>query len=206
MNKYEWSDDSEEDKTNALKMEIPPFDGRKVEKYAEKFGRYLVLTGKAKGKDRVKARLIVQGIKDPELQERVSKLLKTSFEYFLKKLQDLYPTLETHLSILSEISKVSHLPYDPKPEQVVKLLETLERLFDKWNPGVMTEERKLTELSSKINDKLFVEWTKDDNLFARMHSYGSLKDLMKGRAQLSVGFIHLAASRGSAFRRTASSR
>ena len=176
MIKYEWSDDSEEDKTNALKMEIPPFDGCNVEKYAQKFGRYLVLTGKAKANDRVKANFIVQGIKDPELQERVSKLLKmaTSFEDFLKKLQDLSSTLETDLSILGEISKVSHLCYDPKPEQVVKLLETLERLFDKLNPGVMTEERKLMDISSKINDKLFVEWTTDDNLLARMQSYGSL--------------------------------
>ena len=208
VNKYEWSDDSEEDKTNAPKMEIPPFNGRNVEKYAERFGRYLVLIGKAKAKDRVKANLIVQGIKDPELQERVSKLLKTatSFQDFLKKLQDLYPTLETDLSILREISKVSHLPYDPKPEQVVKLLETLERLFYKLNPGVMTEERKLMELSSKINDKLFVKWMKDDNLFARMHSYGSLKDLMKERAQRSVSLEHLAASRGSASGRTALSR
>ena len=172
---------------------------------AEKFGRYLVLTGKPKAKDRVKANLIVQGIKGPELQERVSKLLKTatSFEDFLKKPQDLYPTLGTDLSILDKISKVSHLPYDRKPDQVVKLLETLKMLFDKLNPGVMTEERKLMELSSKINDKLFVEWTKDDNLFARMHSYGSLKDLMKERAQLSIGFKHLAAPRGSAFARTA---
>ena len=62
------------------------------------------------------------------------------------------------------------------------------------------------QLSSKIKEKLFVEWTKDDTLFARMHSYGSLKDLMKERAQLSVGFKHLAALRGSAFGRTASSR
>ena len=207
VNKYEWSDDTKEDKTNALKMEIPPLDGRNVEKYAEQFGRHLVLTGKAKAEDRVKANLIVQGIKDPELQERVSKLLKTatSLGDVLKKLEDLSPTLETDLSILGEISKVSHLPYDPKPEQVVKLLETLERLCDKLNPGVMMEECKLMELSSKINDKLFVEWTKDDNLFARMHSYGSLKDLMKERAQLSVGFKHLAASRGSASGRTASS-
>ena len=184
MNKYECSDDSEKDRTNALKMEIPPFDRRNVEKYAEKFGRYLVLTGKAKAKDRVKANLIVQGIKNPELQEGVSKLLKTatSFEDFLNKLQDLYPTLETDLSILVEISKISHLPYDPKPEQVVKILETLKRLFDKLDRGVMTEERKLMELSSKMNDKLFVEWTKDNNLFARMHSYGSWKDLMKERA------------------------
>ena len=78
----------------------------------------------------------------------------TSFEDFLKKLQDLYPL---SYAILGEISKVSHLPYDPKPEQVVKLLQTLERLFDKLNSGVVTEERKLMELSSKINDKLFVE-------------------------------------------------
>ena len=100
---------------------------------------------------------------------------------------------------------MSPLPYDPKPEQVVKLLETLERLYDTLNPGVMTEERKLMELSSKINDKLFVEWTRDANLFARMHSYGSLKDLMKERTHLSVDFKHLAAYRGSAFGRTASS-
>ena len=101
---------------------------------------------------------------------------------------------------------MSHLPYDPKPEQVVKLFETLERLFDKLNPGVITEERKLMELSSKVNDKVFVEWTKDDKLVARMHSYGSLKDLMKERAQLSVGFKHLAASLGSSSGHTTSSR
>ena len=118
-----------------------------------------MLTGKTKAKDRVKAKFIVQGIKDLELQERVSKLLKsaTSFEDFLKRLQDLYPTLEMDLSILGAISKVSPLPYDRRPEQVVKLLETLERLFDKLNPGVMTEESKLMELSPKVNDKLFVE-------------------------------------------------
>ena len=101
---------------------------------------------------------------------------------------------------------MSHLPYYPKLEQVVKLFETLERLFDKLNPGVMTEERKLMELSPKVNDRLFVECTKDDKIFARMHSYGSLKDLMKERAQLSVGFKHLPASRGSTSGRTTSSR
>ena len=130
----------------------------------------------------------------------------TSFEEFLSKLQDLYPTLETDLPIVGEISKVSDLPYDAKRKQVVKLLEALERLFDKLNPGAMTEERKLTELSSKIYDKLFIEWTKDDNLFARKHSYISVKDLMTERAQLSGGFKHLAASLGSAFWRTASRR
>ena len=69
MNEDEWSDDSEQNTAHALEMKIPPLDGRNVEKYAENFGRYLVLTGKAKTKDRVKANLISQSIKDPELQE-----------------------------------------------------------------------------------------------------------------------------------------
>ena len=47
MNKHEWSDESEEDTTHAPKMETPLLDGRSAEKYAEKSGRYLVLTGKA---------------------------------------------------------------------------------------------------------------------------------------------------------------
>ena len=38
MNEHERSDDSKEDMTHTLKMEIPPFDGSNVEKYAEKFG------------------------------------------------------------------------------------------------------------------------------------------------------------------------
>ena len=56
-----------------------------------------MLTCKTKAKDWVKANLLVQGIKDPELQERVSKLLKkaTSFDDFLSKLQELYPFLGT---------------------------------------------------------------------------------------------------------------
>ena len=36
MKKHEWLDDSEEDLIHPLKTEIPPFDGRKVEKYAKK--------------------------------------------------------------------------------------------------------------------------------------------------------------------------
>ena len=34
INKHEWSHDSEEAMTHALKIEIPPFDGRSIEKYA----------------------------------------------------------------------------------------------------------------------------------------------------------------------------
>ena len=50
VTKHEWSDDSGEDKTNALKMEIPLFHGRNVERYAEKFGRYLYSLARPKPK------------------------------------------------------------------------------------------------------------------------------------------------------------
>ena len=43
-----WADDSDDDDTNGIKMEIPSLDGRNVEAFAERFGRYLVLMGRTK--------------------------------------------------------------------------------------------------------------------------------------------------------------
>ena len=51
---------------------------------------------------------------------------------------------------------------------------------------------KLLHLPSKINDKQFAEWTKDQDLFKRMHTYQELADLTVERAELSVELKHLA--------------
>ena len=42
------ADDSEDDDANDITMEIPSFDSRNVEAFTERFGRYLVLTGRTK--------------------------------------------------------------------------------------------------------------------------------------------------------------
>ena len=73
-----WADNSEDDYTNRIKMEMPFFDGQNVEAFAERLSRYLVLTGRTKEKSRVEANLIEQGLRDKDLQDRVCKVLKTS--------------------------------------------------------------------------------------------------------------------------------
>ena len=174
------ADDSEDDGTNSIKMKNPSFDGRNVEAFAERFGRYLVLMGMTQAKSRVKANLIVQGIVDKDVQDRVSKVLKSSrsLEDFLGSLQKLYPQLEMELRVIGEIHKVIHLPYDPKPEAVAKSLHDLDRNFNKLSTGALSEQQKLLHLASKINDKQLDEWTKDQGLFSWMHTYQELADLM----------------------------
>ena len=54
-----WVEDSEDDDTNTIKMGVPSFESRSVEAFAERFGRYWVLTVRTKAKSRVKANLIV---------------------------------------------------------------------------------------------------------------------------------------------------
>ena len=50
-------------------MEVPTIDGKDVEGYTERFGGYLVLTGKTKVRDCVKANLIVHSIKDTNIHK-----------------------------------------------------------------------------------------------------------------------------------------
>ena len=203
-----WANDSEDDNTSGIKMEIPSFNGLNVEAFAERFGRYLFLKGRANEKSRVKANLIVQGIKHKDLQNRVSKVLESSrsLEYFRGSLQKLYPHVERDLSLIGEIYKVQHLPYDPKPEAVAKLLHDLDRNFNKLSSGALSEQQKVLHLASKINDKQFAEWTKDQDLFRRMHTYQELADLMVERAELSLVLKHLAMKRGIAAGKASTNR
>ena len=46
--KHTWDNDSEDDDTHGIKMEIPSFNGQNKEAFAERFGRYLVLTRRTK--------------------------------------------------------------------------------------------------------------------------------------------------------------
>ena len=205
---HAWADDSEDDDTNGIKLEIPSFDGRNVEAFAERFGRCLVLTGRTKAKTRVKANPIVQGIADKDLQHRVSIVLKfsRSLEDLHGSLQKLYPHVETDLSVVGEIHKVQHLPYDRKAEAVAKLLQHLDLDLNKLSPGALSEQQKLLYLASKINDKQFAEWTKDQDLSRRMHTYQDLADLMVQRVELSAGLKHLAMNRGIATGKVNSNR
>ena len=138
------------------------------------------------------------------MQDGVSKLLKSSksFEDFFGSLQKLHPHVATDLSVIGEIHEIAHLLYDPKPDAIAKLFHDLNQQMNKLSP----EQRKLLHLAFQFNDKQFAEWTKDRDLFQRMHSYPELVDLMVKRAELSVGLKHLAMNRGIATGKMCTSR
>ena len=77
MGLTEWSDDNDEDKTeSSMKMEIPAFEGKDVERFSVTFARYLLLTGKHQCKDKGKAVLLIEESKKPDVKLRAENCLK----------------------------------------------------------------------------------------------------------------------------------
>ena len=51
-----------------MKMEIPAFEWKDVQRFSVTFARYLLLTGKHQCNDKVKEALLIEGIKKPDLK------------------------------------------------------------------------------------------------------------------------------------------
>ena len=142
----EWSDDDDEDKTeSSMKMKIPAFEGKDVERFLVTFARYLLLTGKHQCKHKVKAALLIEGIKKPDVKLREENCLKKakSLEDFFDRLQRLYPEMETNLSLRGELVKIGHLPADLKPAQIQNLLNEVDKVFEKFTPNALSNQQKL---------------------------------------------------------------
>ena len=199
MGLTEWSDDDDEDNTkSSMKGEIPAFEGKDVERFSATFARYLLLTGKHQCKDKVKAALLIEGIKKPDVKLRAENCLKKakSLEDFFDPLQRLHPEIETDLSLRGESAKIGHLPADPKPAQMENFLNELDKLFEKFNLNPLSNQQKLLELASRVNDKTFMKWAEDPNLSPYLHDYDTLSILRRERATFSVSLKHLQESRG----------
>ena len=108
--------------------------------------------------------------------------------------------------MIAEYYKVQQLPYVPNPEGVAKLLHDLGQNLNKRSPWGLSEHQKLLHLASEINDRQFAEWTKDQDLFRRMHTCQKLADLTVERPELSVGLKHPAMNRGIATGKASTNR
>ena len=199
MGLTEWSDDDDEDKTeSSMKMEIPAFEGKDVERFSVTLARYLLLTGKHQCKDKVKAALLLEGIKKPNVKLRAENCLKKakSLEDFFDRLQRLYQEIETDLSLRGELAKIGHLPADPKPAQIENLLNELDKAFEKFTPNALSDKEKLSDLASRVNDKTLMKWAEDPNPSPYLHDYDTLSILLRERATFSVSLKYLEESRG----------
>ena len=199
MGLTEWSDDDDEAKTEStMKMEIPAFEGKDVEGFSVRFARYLLLTGKHQCKEKVKAALLIEGIKKPDVKLLAENCLKKakSLEGFFDRLQRLYPEIETDLSLRGNLAKIGHLPADPKPAQIENLLNELHKVFEKFTRNALSNQQRLLELDSSVNNKIFMKWVEDSNLSPKLHDYDTPSILPRLRATFSVSLKHLQEPRG----------
>ena len=156
------------------------------------------MKGKHQCKDKVKTALLVEGVKKPDVKLRVENWLKKakSLEDFFDRLQRLYPEIETDFSLRGEWAKIGHLPADPKPAQLENVLNELDKVFEKFTPNALSNQQRLLELASMVNDNTFMKWAEDPNQTPHLYDYDTLTILLRGRATFSVLLKSLQESRG----------
>ena len=87
--------------TSKIVVNLPEFTGKDLSEFAEKFGRFLPLTGQTHASGRVKCDLLLQCCKTKYLEKQVKQIVTKSatFAEVLVALERQYPTYETDLSI-----------------------------------------------------------------------------------------------------------
>ena len=158
--------------------------------------RYHLLTETYRCRHKVKTACLVEGIKRPDVRWRAEGCLKRAklFHDFSDQLQLLYPGIRMVLSIRGKLAKIGHLPADLKTEQIEHPLNKLEKVFDKFTPNTLSDEQKVLEPVSRINDKTFMKTAQDPTPASKLDQYRGLSEKMRELASFSVSVKYLQAS------------
>ena len=106
--------------TSKIVVNLPEFTGKDLSELAEKFRRFLRMTGQTHASGGVKCHLLLQCCKTKYLEKKVKQIVTKSatFADVLVALERQYPTFKTDLSIRAEIQNLAVLPNNPKPARV----------------------------------------------------------------------------------------
>ena len=145
--------------TSKIVVNLPEFTGKDLSKFAEKFGRFLRLTGQTHAGGWVKCDLLLQCCKTKYLEKQVKQIVTKSatFADVLVALERQYPTYETDLSIRAEIQNLAVLPNNPKPGRVSELLADLDHWAGRLTPCSYSSEDLLFWLVAKLPRELWDE-------------------------------------------------
>ncbi len=123
--------------TSKITGNLPEFSGKALSVFAEWFARFLRLTGQTNASGRVKCDLLLQCCKNKYIEKQVKQVVTMSktFADVLVRLERLYPTYETDLSIRSEIANLATLPANPEASQITELLGDFEHWVGRLTPG-----------------------------------------------------------------------
>ena len=145
--------------TSKIVVNLPEFTGKDLSEFAEKFGRFLRLTGQTHASGRVKCDLLLQCCKTKYLEKQVKQIVTKSatFANVLVALERQYPAHETDLSIRAEIQNLAVLPNNPKPGRVSELLADLDHWAGRLTPGSYSNDDLLFWLVAKLPRELWGE-------------------------------------------------
>ena len=83
------------------------------------------------------------------------------------------------------MAKIGHQAADPKRAQIENLLNELDKVFEEFTANVLSNQQRLLELASGLNDKTFMKWAEDPNLSPHLYDYDTLSILLRERATFS---------------------
>ena len=148
--------------------------------WAEEFSEFLLLTGQQHADVRTKCTLIKKSCKKKFLQRQVKTAIRksSSWGYFLKRLEQMYPVYETDLSVRTEIEELPPLSEFPTAARISEFVAQLEELMGRINPSSYGPTQPHPWLVGKISPRTWENCKETSERKSRAHSYDELVDLL----------------------------
>ena len=183
--------------TSKIMVNLPEFTSKDLSEFAEKFGRFLRMTGQTHASGRVKCDLLLHCSKTKYLEKEVKHIVpkSASFAHVLVALDRQYPTNENDLSIRAEIQNLAVLPNNPKPARISELLADLDHWVRRLTPGSSGSDELLFWLVAKLPRELWDECRSTGERKARALNYEGLSVLLLELALEKENDQHLNAYR-----------
>ena len=145
--------------TSKIVVNWPEFTAKDLSEFAEKFCRFLRMTGRTRASGQVKCDLLLQCCKTKYLDRQVKQIVTkcTTFVDVLVAPERQYPTYETDLSLRAVTQNLAVLPNNPKPARMSELLADLDHWVGRLPPGSYGSDELLFWLVAKIPRELWDE-------------------------------------------------
>ena len=162
--------------TSKIVVNLPEFTGKDLSEFAEKFCRFLRVTGQTDANGRVKCDLLLQCCmtKYPEKQVKQIVTKSATFAEVLVALGRQYPSYETNLSIRTETQNLAVLPNNPKAARISELLADSDNWVGRLTPGSYGSDELLFRLVAKIPRDVWDECRATAERKARTLTYDHL--------------------------------
>ena len=149
------------------------------------FARFLRLSGLNFASDLVKTDWLAQAC-EPENYKITTNVIKetgSNLEETLKRLGEIFPTLENVLTIRRKIESLPTLGYAPEPQVLASFLLEFETLSGKLSAHAWTDQDKLLSLIGKLHPKTFQEIRAHPFWRSRTDTYQEMKSSLQEKVK-----------------------